>query len=170
MVMIESIRKMLFNVEQMYKADSEAIRLGCSGLDLMESAGAAVSDEIRLNYIRGRAVILCGPGNNGGDGFVAARRLREAGWHVRVALLGEKERLSRDARVMAEKWGGSIEKLEAAVIDDASIVVDGVFGAGLKRQVDGDARATLEAAEHSRAAVVAIDVPSGIDADTGSDA
>lgn len=165
--MIESARKVLFNIEQTYEADSEAIRVGCSGLDLMEAAGAAVSDEIRLNYNRGQAVILCGPGNNGGDGFVVARRLSEAGWQVRVALLGETEKLSGDARVMAGKWGGSIEKLEATVVDGASLIVDGIFGAGLKRQVDGDARATLEAADRSCAAIVAIDVPSGVDGDTG---
>src|SRR5262249_27518060 len=110
---------------------------------------------------------LCGPGNNGGDGFVAARVLAERGWPVRFALLGSVAALRGDAAEAAAGWQGAIEPTTPAALDGAALVVDGIFGAGLTRPVDGVARAVIEVLAERRLPVVAIDVPSGVDGATG---
>src|ERR1700687_1893112 len=93
-----------------------------------------------------RAVtVLCGPGNNGGDGFVVAIALAQAGWPVRVALLGRREDLRGDARVHAERWSGGIESVAPGVIEGAALVVDALFGSGLSRRLDPQIVATLAA-------------------------
>ena len=99
----------------------------------METAGRAVADEaIDLVARKGAAIaVVCGPGNNGGDGFVAARLLREQGYRVRVGLLGARERLTGDAAAMAERWGADIEALTPATLAGADVIVDAMFGAGL---------------------------------------
>jgi ADP-dependent NAD(P)H-hydrate dehydratase / NAD(P)H-hydrate epimerase len=112
-------------------------------------------------------VVLCGPGNNGGDGFVAAR-FGGAGWPVRVALLGSREHLKGAARENASRWTGPIEALDPQVLDGAELIVDAIFGAGLSRALDGPARATLAAAASGKAPIVSIDVPSGLMGDTGA--
>ena len=96
----------LFSTEEMYAADAAAVQAGIPGIQLMESAGRAVADQIRLHYTRRSTLVLCGPGNNGGDGFVVARLLQQAGWSVEVALLGDKSALKGDAALAAEKWLG----------------------------------------------------------------
>jgi hydroxyethylthiazole kinase-like uncharacterized protein yjeF len=112
--------------------------------------------------------VLCGPGNNGGDGFVVARRLARAGWPVRLALLGRRERLSGDAALAAARWRGGVEPLTPAALDGAGLVVDALFGAGLSRPLDGAAGATIEAVVDRGLPSVAIDVPSGVHGDTGA--
>ena len=94
---------LLANAE-MAEADQRAMALGINGATLMENAGAAVAAEIRRRYAPRPTVALCGPGNNGGDGFVAARHLARAGWPVEVALLGERAALKGDAAAMATQW------------------------------------------------------------------
>src|SRR5262249_25081947 len=112
-------------------------------------------------------VVLCGPGNNGGDGFVAARVLAERGWPVRVALLGDRAALRGDAAAAATCWQEAAEPLIPAALDGAGLVVDGIFGAGLTRPVEGATAAVIAALDERKLPVVAIDVPSGVDGASG---
>lgn len=103
----------------------------------MEAAGAAVAAHARaMAPERGRVLVLCGPGNNGGDGFVAARLLNESGYHVDLRLLGERAALKGDAALAAEAWTGPVGTVEAA-IPAADLIIDAVFGAGLCRDLEG---------------------------------
>jgi len=156
----------LLTVAQMYRADQAAVAAGVASLDLMEAAGAAVAREIQTRWTARPVAVLCGPGNNGGDGFVAARILRDAGWPVRLALLGGGASPRGDARTNAERWDGPVEPLSPAVLEGAELVVDAVFGAGLTRDVDGIALEMLTAV--GRRPVIAVDVPSGVHGDSGA--
>ncbi|MBM3621328.1 MAG: NAD(P)H-hydrate dehydratase [Alphaproteobacteria bacterium] len=140
---------------------------GVPGAELMETAGAAVAGAVAERYMPQPVVILCGPGNNGGDGFVVARHLEAAGWTVRVGLLGEFERLAGDALNAAQLWGGAIEPATPELLDDHPLVIDALFGIGLKRPLEGMARELVSAINARDLACVAVDVPSGLDADTG---
>ncbi|MBL8670464.1 MAG: NAD(P)H-hydrate dehydratase [Alphaproteobacteria bacterium] len=151
----------------MYRADGAAMAGGISGESLMEAAGAAVVGEIRRRFEPCATVVLCGPGNNGGDGFVVARLLAEAGWPVRVALHGSIDLVKGDAALNLQRWPGPILALEPAVLDGMRLAVDAIFGAGLARPVDGQARAVVEALIARDIPVVAVDVPSGVKGDTG---
>ncbi|MFA7430550.1 MAG: NAD(P)H-hydrate dehydratase [Rhodospirillaceae bacterium] len=155
----------VLTVEQMYAADRAA---GPSGLALMEAAGMAVALEARRHLPRGRIAVLCGPGNNGGDGFVAARYLARAGWAVRVALLGDRAALKGDAAVNAARWRGPVESLDPLVLDGCTGVVDALFGAGLARPLDGVAAEVVQAINARRLPCLAVDVPSGVNGDTGA--
>ena len=158
----------LLTVDEMYAADKAAIDAGIPGETLMENAGGAIARAILERWTPRPVAILCGPGNNGGDGFVVARLLDAAGWPVTVALLGSVENLKGDAAVMAGRWRGAVVALDLAVLDDAELVVDGLFGAGLTRPLDGVPRAVVEAIAARRLPSVAIDVPSGVHGDTGA--
>ncbi len=160
-------RHALLTIAEMARADASAIAGGVPGERLMAAAGAAVAEAVRGGFPPAPVLVLCGPGNNGGDGFVAARLLRDAGWPVRLALLGERGRLKGDAALHAARWSGAVEALAPACLEGAGIVIDGLFGAGLARPLEGVARATLEALDERRLPVVAIDVPSGVHGDTG---
>lgn len=171
----------LLTTAEMAAADRAAIAAGTPGIDLMEAAGAAVAREIRLRWRPRPAAILCGPGNNGGDGFVVARLLHEAGWPVSVLHAPHPERLRGDARTAFDRWieaagagAGSAGTSEwrTDAVDRAELIVDALFGAGLARPVSGaPAELLVRASERRRAAgvpVVAIDVPSGVDGDSGA--
>lgn len=155
----------IITVAESYAADRNAEVHGVATASLMENAGRSVADEVARRWPAGTAAVLCGPGNNGGDGFVAARHLREKGWSVRLALLGDRERLRGDAGLMAGRWVGNIERLSAELFVDADVCVDALFGAGLARPLEGLARETARALNTSRTATVAVDVPSGIHGD-----
>ena len=157
---------MLLSVAQMYRVDQGAVTAGIASLDLMEAAGAAVATEIRDRWTSRPIAILCGPGNNGGDGFVIARLLRAAGWPARLALLGNAASLPGDAQANAARWEGPTEVLAPAVLDGAELVVDALFGAGLARDIDGVVLETLTAI--GTRPVVAVDVPSGVHGDSGA--
>jgi NAD(P)H-hydrate epimerase len=133
----------------------------------MENAGDAVVGEIGRRWSPRPVIVLCGPGNNGGDGFVAARRLAEAGWPVRIALLGQRDHLSGEAAYHAGLWLGDVEPMAPAALKDAQLVVDAVFGAGLSRPLQGPALETLAAAGERKLTLVAVDIPSGVMGDTG---
>jgi len=157
----------LLTVAEMYRADAAAIAGGVSGAALMENAGRAIADQIRNRWASRRITVLCGPGNNGGDGFVVARLLAADGWPVTVALLGRRETLTGDAALAAAGWQGPVRGLEPAVLDDAGLVVDALFGAGLARPLEGAARAVIDAVNERGLPCVAVDVPSGVHGDTG---
>ncbi len=160
----------LLDPTEMGRADRLTIEAGTPGIRLMEAAGRAVADAVGHRHTVGtRVLVLCGPGNNGGDGFVAARILRERGYVVRLALLGSRDGLVGDARLAAERWSGAIETMQGIerALADAKVVVDALYGAGLSRPLDGEARAVVEAVGAARRPVIAVDLPSGIDGATG---
>ncbi len=157
----------LLSVAQMYAADAATIALGTPGIQLMENAGQAIAREIRKRWQPCPISVLCGPGNNGGDGFVVARLLQEAGWPVRLALLGAAEDLQGDAAIAATRWQGAPEALNIAILDDTELVVDALFGAGLGRALGGGVREVVEEINRRRITCVAVDVPSGVHGDSG---
>jgi NAD(P)H-hydrate epimerase len=157
----------LMRVAQMTEADRLTIAAGIPGSVLMENAGEAVAEEIMQRWSARRVCILCGPGNNGGDGFVVARVLASAGWPVRIALLGSGDRLTGDAKIHASRWSGALEPLAPEVIADAELVVDALFGSGLSRALDENVSRTLAAAVDRHVPLIAVDVPSGVMGDTG---
>ena len=158
----------LLSVSEMARADAATIARGTPGVELMEAAGQGIADAIMARWSARPTVVLCGPGNNGGDGFVVARLLREAGWDAAVALLGERGRLGGDAAHMADLWTGPIGPLEPDDLDGCSLVVDALFGAGLSRPLAGTAGAVIDRLNESDAACVAVDIPSGVHGDTGA--
>ena len=159
----------VLTTRQMAAADRLAVEGGSSSLELMENAGRGVADAVlELVQPRARILVLCGPGNNGGDGFVAARLLVGAGCSVTVALLGGRDALRGDAAEMAERYDGPVIPLEEAADMPADAVVDALFGAGLARPVTGAAAAALNAVAARGCVLIAVDVPSGVDGTTGA--
>jgi hydroxyethylthiazole kinase-like uncharacterized protein yjeF len=152
----------LLTPEEMYRADALAVKAGVPSLTLMENAGRAVAEEILRRFGARPTLILCGPGNNGGDGFVVARYLRQWGWPVRLALYGDRTKLKGDAALMAERWSGPIEAI--GTLGDAGLIIDALFGAGLSKPLDDRLVALIKKAA---VPVIAIDVPSGLDGATG---
>ncbi len=147
-------------------ADVEAGVRGVSMDTLMAAAGRAVAGAIVARYAPCPTLVLCGPGNNGGDGYVAARHLKGAGWPVRVAQMGGRDGVGAGAaEAAAAHWHGPIETLTPLCLDGAALVIDALFGAGLKRPVEGFVRGTLEDAERRKLPIVAVDVPSGLHGD-----
>lgn len=155
----------LLTPTEMSRADQLAAEAGVPPLTLMENAGRAVAEAIVTRFAPIETLVLCGPGNNGGDGYVIARSLREADWPVRVASFGAVERLKGDAAVMAARWGGAVETAQS--VAGAGLVVDALLGAGLDRDVDGPLAALIAAVNTAGVPVVAVDVPSGVDGASG---
>ena len=156
----------LLTVERSRAADAAAVDAGTPLAELMERAGAAVAAAVAARWTPRPVVALCGPGDNGGDGFVAARVLRERGWPVTVAAM-EAVSPSPAAAQAAERWGGEVAPLSPEAVDGAALVIDALFGAGLSRQIAPAAQAVLSRAAGAGAPIVAVDLPSGLDADTG---
>ena len=161
------VDNVILTIEQMYKADALAVSGGVSSLDLMESAGLAIAEEIPNRWARRPVVVLAGPGNNGGDGFVVARLLSKAGWPVRLALLGDADTLKGDAAVNAGRWQGDTEDLGPDILDGDPLIVDALFGAGLSRPLDGAARAIVQTVNERALDCIAVDIPSGVNGDNG---
>jgi hydroxyethylthiazole kinase-like uncharacterized protein yjeF len=155
----------LLTPEQMARADAAAVAAGVPGSVLMENAGRAVFRAIRRKFRPCRVVVLCGPGNNGGDGYVVARLLDQAGWPVRLAALAPP--MVPDAREAASRWRGTVQLFEPAVLEGAGLVVDAMFGAGLSRPIGGTAAEVIMASWKASLPVVAVDLPSGISGLTG---
>ena len=158
----------LLTNEEMAEADRLAVAAGVPFLTLMENAGRAVAEEAAKMVPAGAKIaVLCGPGNNGGDGFVAARLLRERGYRVALFLLPERSALEGDAAAMAARWTGNVAPLDCLKAAHCDLVVDALFGAGLKRPIGGIAADAVNAASTCGAPVLAVDVPSGLDGNTG---
>ncbi len=161
----------LLTPAEMGEADRFAVAAGTPGIALMERAGLAVADEAaRLAKSRGRIAVLCGPGGNGGDGFVAARLLASRGYAVELGLMGRREALRGDPALAAARYEGEVRDAAAVDPGGADCVIDALFGAGLTRDIDGEAKAIIERVNgFARAGgrVLAVDVPSGVDGGTG---
>jgi hydroxyethylthiazole kinase-like uncharacterized protein yjeF len=142
-------------------ADANAVASGTPVAILMERAGWAVAQAIRSRYRPCPVLVLCGPGNNGGDGYVAARLLARAGWPISVAAIAPPR---GDAAIAAARWRGRNVPFAAAETARAALVIDAIFGAGLTRDLDPAIATILAAARR----IAAIDVPSGLDGATGT--
>jgi ADP-dependent NAD(P)H-hydrate dehydratase / NAD(P)H-hydrate epimerase len=156
-------RKVL-TVAEIGAADREAIAAGTPGTVLMERAGTAVADTIAERFSPRPVCVLCGPGNNGGDGYVVARLLAERGWPVEVRALAAPA--TADAKAAAATWDGPITPFDAPL--EARLYVDAMFGAGLARPLNGEAAVLANLLAAQPDAVVAVDVPSGLPGDTGA--
>jgi hydroxyethylthiazole kinase-like uncharacterized protein yjeF len=157
-----SVRQILTAAE-MARADAAAIAAGTPSLVLMERAGTAVADAVCARFQRQATLVVCGPGNNGGDGYVAARVLKSRGWPVEVRSLGEPT--TQDARAASVRWDGATKRLDGAL--EPGLWIDALFGAGLSRPLDGPAAAAAARMSEAPERVVAVDVPSGVPGDTG---
>ena len=158
----------LLTTAEMAEADRLAMAGGIAGIELMENAGRAVADSVAARHAPGtRVVAVAGPGNNGGDGFVAARILAERGYRLRVLVAGDPGRLKGDAALAAQRWQGPSAPAAPAALLPADVVIDALFGAGLDRPVEGTARAMIEAM-NGASCVHAVDLPSGINGTTGA--
>ena len=165
--MLTTLQNALLSPSEMAQADQAAIASGVSGIELMAAAGRAVVDAIIARWTPCRVLVLCGPGNNGGDGFVVASLLRSQGWEVSVVLLGARAGLQGDAAWHAAQWQGAVYAPDSALLEEAELIVDAMFGAGLSRDIDGPAAALLREVQRRRLPVCAIDIPSGVDGATG---
>lgn len=153
----------LFTPAEMAEIDRAAPGHGISLVTLMENAGRAVARAVVRRYRPCATLVLAGPGNNGGDGYVAARTLAQAGWPVAVAVLAPP-RPGSDAARAAASWHGPIVAFDANGAARADLVIDAVFGAGLTRDVPDHVASVLQAARR----IAAVDTPSGADGATGA--
>lgn len=164
----------LLTSADMYALDAATIAAGRAGIDLMECAGTAVAEVAMAMAAQPggmRAVlVLCGPGNNGGDGYVAARLLAGRGLSVTLASLDGRRPERGDSALAASRWQGDVHGLSAlgSLLAARPLVVDALFGAGLARDLDGAAAQAVAAINASGLPVLSVDVPSGIDGDTGA--
>lgn len=177
----------LLTTAQMGQADGWAMAHGVSGIELMARAGQAVAAAIVARWpMPGKVLVMCGPGNNGGDGHVVAKALRQAGWSVRLISTVPLARLRGDALHHAHQWlaldgapsleildladgaGGSADAMPQWV-SDAALVVDALFGAGLSRPLAPVLTRWLHGVAKRGVPIVAVDVPSGVHGDTGTD-
>ena len=169
----------LLTVTQMRQADQASMASGRSGLMLMEAAGQAVARAIMQRWAPRPVCVLCGPGNNGGDGWVVAQRLQSCGWPVTVVSLVPRSSLQGDAAVVSHQWSGPVTVLDAenhlqqgaeawtGFQAGGGLVVDALFGAGLSRTLDAPVAGMLQQARMHACAMVAVDVPSGVWGDSG---
>jgi ADP-dependent NAD(P)H-hydrate dehydratase / NAD(P)H-hydrate epimerase len=161
----------LLTPAEMAQADARTIARGVAGIELMEAAGKAVADVSAsvLGADANTILILCGPGNNGGDGLSAARLLRERGFNIRLCVLYPESGWSGDAGEAARRYAGPF--LTTPDYNGVDLVIDALFGAGLARDIEGRALNWIEELNHwskqSQNPVIAIDIPSGIDGATG---
>jgi hydroxyethylthiazole kinase-like uncharacterized protein yjeF len=164
------MNEVLSNTE-MAEADRLTIAAGVPGIELMENAGRAVAEAVARRKSAGcHVAVVAGPGNNGGDGFVAARVLAARGYEARVLLVGDAAGLKGDAALAAKKWTGPVIAAEPARLEGAEIIIDALFGAGLDRPVQGQAGAMIEAmnGRSETSSIIAVDLPSGVNGTSGA--
>ena len=153
----------------MYAADKETIAKIMPENDLVENAGFAAACQIAKKYGKQPVLVACGAGNNGADGFVAARVLSNRGYSVKVAFAGQKDKMSSACRFAAERFDGIVTPLSADCLRGfKGVVVDALFGIGLSRPIEGEPAAFIAALNASSLPVVSLDIPSGVFADTGA--
>jgi len=161
----------LYTAEQVRRLDRAVIDdLGVPGLTLMERAGNAAYRALRRQWPRARRIVaVCGTGNNGGDGFVIAQRALQDRLQVRLLQLGDPAKIKGDARTVAERYWAAGDHAEFSVdaLAGADVVVDAIFGTGLDRPVEGRYAEAIEAINACGAPVMAVDIPSGLQGDSG---
>ncbi|MBW2703729.1 MAG: NAD(P)H-hydrate epimerase [Deltaproteobacteria bacterium] len=168
----------VLSADEIRRIDKQSIEeIGIPGCVLMEVAGRAVAETAEALIVdEGRVLVVCGKGNNGGDGFVAARHLLTHGHEVSCALLGETDALQGDAAQNAQIFtnlGGVItacldeDAIDSLAFDDLDLVVDALFGIGLSKDVTGLYAQVIDRMNASTAPLIAVDMPSGVSADTG---
>lgn len=166
-----SLPTRLYTAEQTQELDRIAIEeFGIPGYTLMQRAGQATFEWMRATYPAAPSVcVVCGMGNNGGDGYVIARLAVQNGLQVSLIQLGDAQTISGDARTAREDYlaMGCEESAYDEALLDVDIIVDAIFGTGLTRKVEGEWAIAIEGINRSNAQVVAVDIPSGLNADTG---
>jgi hydroxyethylthiazole kinase-like uncharacterized protein yjeF len=153
---------------EMAEADRLAVAGGIPSIELMENAGRAVADAACRISQGHRLVVVAGAGNNGGDGFVAARYLAERGREVSICFVGKRERLNGDAAMAAKRWTGPVSELSPSSFKQCDLIIDALFGAGLDRKVEGSPRDAIELMNSAKVPVIAVDLPSGVNGTTGA--
>jgi len=153
---------------EMERADRLAIAAGTPGFALMLSAGQAVAEAAANLVEEGPILVVCGPGNNGGDGFVAAAELTAQGRDVSVILMCDREALQGDAASAARGWKHPVLPFNPQAVGKPALIIDALFGAGLSRPVQGEAHDVIAAINASGAPVLAVDLPSGVNGTTGA--
>jgi len=161
----------LYHAAQVRELDRTAIEtFSVPGLTLMERAGAAAYDLLCKSWPEAEVItVVCGIGNNGGDGYVLARLALQAGKTVRLLQLGDVQKIKGDARTNYERFaeaGGEIQPFKM-LTEGSDVIIDGIFGTGLEREVAGEWRQAIEAINHSASSVLALDIPSGLHSDSG---
>ncbi|MEP3419814.1 MAG: NAD(P)H-hydrate dehydratase [Lentilitoribacter sp.] len=158
----------LLTPEQMSTADALMIKSGIVGIELMKCAGAFVFDVLRQHFPNAKTVlVVAGVGNNGGDGFILAELLKKNGYDVAVTIIGDDTKIAGDARLAFDTISQGIQLIKNPDLEVYDLIVDGIFGAGLKREVKGDFADIIHAINASATDVLAIDLPSGINGQTG---
>jgi NAD(P)H-hydrate epimerase len=161
-------RQALLTAEAARAVDRAAIAAGTPEATLMERAGAAVAAEIQARWKPLPVLVIAGPGNNGGDGFVVARVLADAGWPVRVVSWGDDAKRKGSGAKAAARWLGAVHPLDGSAFDGVGLVVDALFGTGLARPLDGALREIVESLNRLALPVVAVDIASGVETDSGA--
>jgi len=157
----------ILSSQQTYAADSATIKSGTPSINLMENAGCTIVDTITQRFFKQPTLVLCGPGNNGGDGFVVARRLAQLGWEVDVKIFDKKKQFKNDAKTAYSKYTGNITALDSNFSKKYGLIIDAIFGVGLSRPIDGELAEIIPIINDSGAKIIAVDMPTGVNADTG---
>jgi hydroxyethylthiazole kinase-like uncharacterized protein yjeF len=155
--------RQILTVAETARADQAAIAAGTPGTVLMERAGTAVADAICARFRAQPTIVACGPGNNGGDGYVVARLLKARGWPVEVRALAEPS--TADAKAARALWDGAVAPLSAEF--DGALIVDALFGAGLARPLENVTALAVQRMAEISDRVIAVDLPSGVAGDSG---
>lgn len=168
--MVDASRYALLSAAQVTAAERMAMQGSTSGETLMERAGRAVAATVLRRFDRQPVLVLCGPGNNGGDGYVVARLLQDRGWPVRLAALVPRGNMQGDAAAMAQRWSGPVLQIQPALLEGpvVPLIVDAVFGSGLSRALPTSVAELLRLAHEREATIVAVDIPSGVMGDSGA--
>ena len=158
----------IVTASEMYRAEEAAARAGVSKLELMENACQSVVSEVTSRWTPRKTLVLCGPGQNGGDGLGVACLLQQRRWLIDVVRCFPDKGFEGNAQIMSERWGGPWMDLESVRLEDYALVVDAVLGIGLKRELEARLSRFFEKINALNIDVVAVDIPTGISSDTGA--
>lgn len=157
----------ILSTHQMKLAEQAACTGKTTSFSLMQRAGKAVAEEVISRYSKQPVLVLCGTGNNGGDGFIIASTLKKKNWPVTIACAVDTHDLQGDASRASDTWKDDIVPFAELELPEDGLIVDAVFGTGLSRAIDGQIYDTLISLRETACPIIAVDVPSGMDADTG---